>query len=60
MVSWAIDDMLDCKPSDLGEILEAREAKITEKHSFAKKIRENNQLNPTLKWSKQKDRGSIL
>jgi hypothetical protein len=47
VVSWLIDDMLNHKPSDLDEILQTRQSKITQKHSFAKKIKEYNQQNPT-------------
>ena len=47
VVSWAIDDMLEHKPSSLDEILEAREAKIAQKHSLAKKLKNYNQPNPT-------------
>jgi hypothetical protein len=43
LVSWAIDDMFNGKPSDLEEILEKRKAKITAKYNLAKKLREYNQ-----------------
>jgi hypothetical protein len=41
-----MDDMTKRKPSDLAEIPEAREAKISKKYAFAQKLREYNQ--PTL------------
>ena len=42
------------KPSDLAEILEAREAKISKKHAFAQKMREYNQPSPTPQKAKKK------
>jgi chromosome segregation ATPase len=46
VVAWAVDNMIDCKPSDLAEILETREAKLNKKYAYAKKMREYNQPNP--------------
>ena len=54
VVSWAVDDMHDCKPSDLAEILEARQAKISKKYNQAKKLRDYNQ--PTVTQDKLKNK----
>ena len=54
VVSWLIDDMINHKPSDLDEMLEAREAKISKKYNFAKKVQDYNQPNPTPQKAKKK------
>ena len=52
VVSWLVDDMINHKPSDLAEILEIRESKLTKKYNHAKKMREYNQ--PTMPPQKTK------
>jgi len=55
LVSWAIDDMFNGKPSGLDEILEKRKAKIIAKYNLAKKLRDYNQPSVTpQKMKKQK------
>ena len=51
-VAWLVDDMINSKPSDLAEILDIRQAKITKKYNHAKKMREYNQ--PTVTPQKTK------
>ena len=54
VVSWLVDDMINHKPSDLAEILEIREDKLTKKYNHAKKMREYNQATmPPQKTKKQ-------
>jgi len=53
-VSWLVDDMINHKPSDLADILQAREVKLTKKHSFAQKNKDYNHPNVTPKKSKKK------
>jgi len=45
--------MINRKPSDLNEILKAREAKIAKKYSFAKKVFNYNQPYVTPKRAKK-------
>ena len=52
VVAWLVDDMINHKPSDLDEILEIRQAKITKKYNHAKKMRDYNQ--PTVTPQKAK------
>ena len=58
IVSWLVDDMLGRKPSDLDEMLKAREAKLAKKHSFAKRVKEYNQ--PDIAPKKTKERSYSL
>ena len=53
VVAWSIDNMINRKPSDLNEILKAREAKIAKKYSFAKKVFNYNQPYVTPKRAKK-------
>ena len=55
IVSWAIDGMLEHKPSSLDELLKARESKIAKKHSFAKKVSDYNQPTVTPKKTRNKN-----
>jgi len=57
IVSWLIDDMVKDKPTDLDEMLEAREAKISKQYNFAKKIRDYNQTNVTPQKANKKTQG---
>jgi hypothetical protein len=54
VVSWAIDDMIKHMPSDLAEILEAREANFNRKYAHAQKMREYNQPSPAPQKTKKK------
>ena len=55
VVAWAVDNMINHKPSDLAEILEAREAKLNQKYAYAKKMRDYNQPNPAPQKTKKKN-----
>jgi hypothetical protein len=57
VAAWMMDNMINHKPSDLDEMLQAREAKISKKYSFAKKVSEYNQPNPTPKKTKKQNFG---
>ena len=46
--------MVKHKPTDLEEMLEAREAKISKPYNFAKKIRDYNQTNVAVQKTKKK------
>jgi hypothetical protein len=54
-VSWLIDGMINQKPSDLAEVLQAREAKINKKHTFAKKVSDYNQPSVTPQKAKKQN-----
>jgi len=53
-ISWLINEMTGHKPSELDEILEAREANINKKYNFAKKMRDYNQITVTPKKTKKR------
>ena len=53
-VAWLVDGMIDGKPSELADILKIRQAKISQKHSFAKSVREYNQPTVTPQKTKKK------
>ena len=46
--------MVKHKPSDLDEMLEAREARISKKYNFAKKVKEYNQTKVATQKAKKK------
>jgi len=53
VVAWLVDGMTERKPSDLEEILQAKEIKFTIKHRFAKRISDYNQTNPAPRKTKK-------
>ena len=54
VVAWAVDDIVNGKPSDLSEIIKDREAKLNKKYAHAKKLRDYNQPTITPEKTKKK------